>query len=140
MDKDKIFQLFVDNKEIDDDKTKSEIRDFMNGPFAKIGMFVKLIQNHQVFHIKLEKFLKKEQPNYNVESTKEASEFTVYNRAWGYIKDIDISDEEDLNAIVNFESKVLLKVLSGSISFFETYEEYEKCAHLYKIQKAIKEI
>lgn len=140
MDKDKIFQLFVDNKEIDDDKTKSEIRDFMNGPFAKIGMFVKLIQNHHVFHQKLEKFLKKEQPNYNVESTKEASEFTVYNRAWGYIKDINISDKEDLNAIVNFESKVLFKVLSSSISFFETYEEYEKCAHLHKIQKTIKEI
>ena len=96
IDKDKIFQLFVDGKEINDDKTKSEIRDFMNGPFAKIGMFVKLIQNHEVFHRKLEKFLKKEQPNYNVESTKEASEFTVYNRAWSYIKNISINDEDDL--------------------------------------------
>ena len=57
IDKDKIFKLFVEGKEIDDDKTKSEIRDFMNGPFAKIGMFVKLIQNHEVFHRKLEKFL-----------------------------------------------------------------------------------
>ena len=57
IDKDKIFQLFVDGKEINDEKTKSEIKDFMNGPFAKIGMFVKLIQNHQVFHQKLEKFL-----------------------------------------------------------------------------------
>ena len=54
IDKDKIFQLFVDGKEINDDKTKSEIRDFMNGPFAKIGMFVKLIQNHKIFHQKLE--------------------------------------------------------------------------------------
>ncbi len=140
IDKDKIFQLFVDGKEIDDDKTKSEIRDFMNGPFAKIGMFVKLIQNHEVFHRKLEKFLKKEQPNYNVESTKEASEFTVYNRAWSYIKNISTNDEDDLNAIINFEPKVLLKVLTSSISFFESYEEYEKCAHLYKIQKIVKEI
>ena len=47
--KDKIFKLFVEGKEITDEKTKSEIKDFMNGPFAKIGMFVKLIQNHQVF-------------------------------------------------------------------------------------------
>ena len=140
IDKDKIFQLFVDGKEINDDKTKSEIRDFMNGPFAKIGMFVKLIQNHEVFHRKLEKFLKKEQPNYNVESTKEASEFTVYNRAWSYIKNISINDEDDLNAIINFEPKVLLKVLTSSIGFFESYEEYEKCAHLYKIQKIVKEI
>ena len=140
IDKDKIFQLFVDGKEIKDDKTKSEIRDFMNGPFAKIGMFVKLIQNHEVFHRKLEKFLKKEQPNYNVESTKEASEFTVYNRAWSYIKNISINDEDDLNAIINFEPKALLKVLVSSINFFEGYEEYEKCAHLYKIQKIVKEI
>ena len=140
IDKDKIFKLFVDGKEISEDKTKEEIKDFMNGPYAKIGMFVKLIQNHEVFHKKLEKFLKKEQPNYNVESTKEASEFTVYNRAWGYINNINIEDKEDLDAIVNFEHKVLLKILSSSISFFEIYEEYEKCAHLYKIQKVIKEI
>ena len=140
IDKDKIFKLFVDGKEISGDKTKDEIKDFMNGPYAKIGMFVKLIQNHEVFHKKLEKFLKKEQPNYNVESTKEASEFTVYNRAWGYIKNINVEDKEDLNAIINFEHKTLLKILYSSITFFEIYEEYEKCAHLYKIQKAIKEI
>lgn len=140
IDKDKIFKLFVDGKEISGDKTKDEIKDFMNGPYAKIGMFVKLIQNHEVFHKKLEKFLKKEQPNYNVESTKEASEFTVYNRAWGYIKNINVEDKEDLDAIINFEHKTLLKILSSSISFFEIYEEYEKCAHLYKIQKVIKEI
>ena len=88
IDKDKIFQLFIDGKAITDEKTNDEIKDFMNGPFAKIGMFVKLIQNHGVFHKKLEKFLKKEQPDYNVESTKEASEFTVYHRAWSYIKNI----------------------------------------------------
>jgi|TARA_R110000765_G_scaffold74883_2_gene146821 hypothetical protein len=140
IDKDKIFKLFVNGKEISGDKTEDEIKDFMNGPYAKIGMFVKLIQNHEVFHKKLEKFLKKEQPNYNVESTKEASEFTVYNRAWSYIKDIDISSKEDLNAIINFEHKALLKVLSSSITFFEVYEEYEKCAHLHKIQKTVKEI
>jgi hypothetical protein len=140
IDKDKIFKLFVNGKEISGDKTEDEIKDFMNGPYAKIGMFVKLIQNHEVFHKKLEKFLKKEQPNYNVESTKEASEFTVYNRAWSYIKDIDINSKEDLNAIINFEHKALLKVLSSSITFFEVYEEYEKCAHLHKIQKTVKEI
>ncbi|MDB0070789.1 hypothetical protein N9E82_00290 [bacterium] len=140
IDKDKIFKLFVNGKEVSGDKTENEIKDFMNGPYAKIGMFVKLIQNHEVFHKKLEKFLKKEQPNYNVESTKEASEFTVYNRAWSYIKNIDINSEEDLNAIINFEHKALLKVLSSSITFFEVYEEYEKCAHLHEIQKTVKEI
>ena len=111
IDKDKIFQLFVDGKEISDEKTKSEIKEFMNGPFAKIGMFVKLIQNHKVFHQKLEKFLKKEQPNYNVESTKEASEFTVYNRAWTYIKNISLDNHDDINAIINFDNKIFSQLL-----------------------------
>jgi hypothetical protein len=140
IDKDKIFKLFVDGKEIDGDKTKEEIKDFMNGPYAKIGMFVKLIQNHEVFHKKLEKFLKQEQPDYNVESTKEASEFTVYNRAWSYIKQIDIDNSDHLNAIINFDPKVFYKILGGAINFFESYEEYEKCAHLHKINKLVKEI
>jgi|TARA_R110000751_G_scaffold240654_2_gene341257 hypothetical protein len=140
IDKDKIFKLFVDGKEIDGDKTKEEIKDFMNGPYAKIGMFVKLIQNHEVFHKKLEKFLKQEQPDYNVESTKEASEFTVYNRAWNYIKQIDIDNSDHLNAIINFDPKVFYKTLEGAVNFFESYEEYEKCAHLHKIKELVKEI
>ncbi len=140
IDKDKIFKLFVDGKEISGDKTKEEIKDFMNGPYAKIGMFVKLIQNHEVFHKKLEKFLKQEQPDYNVESTKEASEFTVYNRAWNYIKQIDIDNSDHLNAIINFDPKVFYKTLEGAVNFFESYEEYEKCAHLHKIKELVKEI
>jgi len=140
IDKDKIFSLFIDGKEIKDQKTKDEIKQFMNGPFAKIGMFVKLIQNHQVFHKKLEKFLKKEQPNYNVESTKEASEFTVYNRAWNYINKINLDDHDDVNAIINFDPQLFFEALNTSINYFEQHEEYEKCAHLFNIQEVVKRI
>ena len=140
IDKDKIFKLFVDGKEISGDKTKDEIKDFMNGPYAKIGMFVKLIQNHEIFHKKLEKFLKQEQPDYNVESTKEASEYTVYYRAWSYIKQIDIDNSDHINAIINFDPKVFYNILDKSVNFFEMYEEYEKCAHLHKIKELVKEI
>jgi hypothetical protein len=140
IDKDKIFKLFVDGKEINGGKTEEEIKDFMNGPYAKIGMFVKLIQNHEIFHKKLEKFLKQEQPDYNVESTKEASEFTVYYRAWSYIKQIDINNSDHINAIINFDPKVFYKILNSAVKFFENYEEYEKCAHIYKIKELVKEI
>tara|TARA_B110000902_G_scaffold87417_1_gene103861 strand:+ start:277 stop:702 length:426 start_codon:yes stop_codon:yes gene_type:complete len=140
IDKDKIFKLFVDGKDINGDKTNEEIQEFMNGPYAKIGMFVKLIQNHEVFHKKLEKFLKQEQPDYNVESTKEASEYTVYHRAWSYIKSIDIDNSDHINAIVNFDPKIFYKTLDGAVNFFEGYEEYEKCARLHKIKEIVKKI
>ena len=139
IDKDKIFKLFVDGKEVSGDKTNEEIQEFMNGPYAKIGMFVKLIQNHEIFHKKLEKFLKQEKPNYNVESTKEASEYTVYYRAWNYIKNVDISKDDDINAIINFNPLAFNRTLDSSLKFFEQYEEYEKCAHIYRIKETLKE-
>jgi|TARA_B100000780_G_C21021863_1_gene409571 hypothetical protein len=138
--KDKIFQLFVDGKKINEDQTKAEIKDFMDGPYAKIGMFVKLIQNHQVFHQKLEKFLKRESPDYDVESTKEASEYTVYNRAWSYIKQVDLEKPGHIDAILNFDPKVLFDVLDTTVKYFEASEDYTKCAHLFSIQQIAKEI
>jgi len=140
IDKDKIFKLFVDGKEMSVDKTEDEIKEFMDGPYAKIGMFVKLIQNHKIFHQKLEKFLKQEQPNYNIESTKEASEFTIYNRAWDYIKQIDIKNNGDTDAIINFDPKIFYNILNDAIKYFEALEEYKKCAHLFGIQNIVKKI
>ena len=140
IDKDKIFKLFVDGKEMSVDKTEDEIKEFMDGPYAKIGMFVKLIQNHKIFHQKLEKFLKQEQPNYNIESTKEASEFTIYNRAWDYIKQIDIKNSGDTDAIINFDPKTFYSILNDAIKYFEALEEYKKCAHLFGIQNIVKKI
>ena len=140
IDKDKIFKLFVDGKEMSVDKTEDEIKEFMDGPIAKIGMFVKLIQNHKIFHQKLEKFLKQEQPNYNIESTKEASEFTIYNRAWDYIKQIDIKNNGDTDAIINFDPKTFYNILNDAIKYFEALEEYKKCAHLFGIQNIVKKI
>jgi len=138
IDKNKIFKLFVDGEEINDAQTKEEIKNFMEGPYAKIGMFVKLIQNHHVFHLKLSKFLKREQPDYNVESTKEASEYTVYSRAWSYIKQIDTNNNDDIEAIISFDEALLYNTLKGAVEYFEVLEDYKKCAHLFKIQNLIK--
>jgi hypothetical protein len=138
IDKNKIFQLFVDGQEVDDN-TRGEIKTFMEGPYAKIGMFVKLIQNHHVFHLKLEKFLKKESPDYNIESTKTASEFTIYSRAWSYIEKVDIEEQEHFDAILNFDPDVLHTVLEGAIRYFEEMEHFLKCAHLFNIQNILKE-
>ena len=54
--KNKIFDLFSNTPENKvEEKKHVSIDDFMNSPFAKIGMFSKLIINHNVFHQKLEK-------------------------------------------------------------------------------------
>jgi hypothetical protein len=136
--KDRIFNLFDEGKK-DIEEVKVSLNDFLHSPYAKIGMFTKLILNHFTFHEKLQKFLEKEEPTYNVESTKEASSFVVFNRAWHYIKQINIDDKETVFSILDFNPKLLNKAIESAIIFFEEYEEYEKCAHLFKIQQILKE-
>jgi hypothetical protein len=141
IDKNKLFHLFDDTS---DQETVSEVRtslnDFIKSPFAKIGMFTKLILNHFVFHQKLQKFLEKEEPTYNVESTREAADYTIFNRSWSYIKQIDVDDPDHIEAMLNFNPKIFNKALQNALWYFEAQEEYEKCAHLHKIQKLVKEI
>jgi hypothetical protein len=141
IDKDSIFNLFEDNTSQEEViATRKSLDDFIKSPFAKIGMFTKLILNHFVFHQKLQKFLKKEEPSYNSESTREAADFTIFNRSWHYIKNIDIENPEHIDAILNFNPKIFNKALQSSIMYFEACEQYERCAHLLNIQQIVKRL
>jgi len=136
--KDKIFELFEGENEISPQELSSTTLDeMMKHPYAKIGMFTKLIINHFVFHQKLQKFFEKEGAQFDIEKTKEASEFTVYNRAWSYIKQVNVEDEYHIKAIEEFEPITFNKALQNSIWYFEDREEYEKCAHILKIKKIV---
>lgn len=136
MNKDKIFELFEGENEIKE-MSSLNMEELMKTPYAKIGMFVKLITNHFVFHQKLKKFFEKEGTQFDIEKTKEASEFTVYNRAWSYVKQINLEDKYHIKAIQEFEPITFNKALQNSIWYFEDREEYEKCAHLFKIKKIV---
>ena len=141
MNKDKIFNLFNDSPEAKNDETfqKKALAIFNNSPYHKLGMFTKLIVNHFIFHSKLEKFLKKEEPNYNAESTREASEFVVFNRAFNYLNQINPLDKKVTYAVLDFDNKILNQTLESALQYFQDTEEYEKCAHIFKFQKILKE-
>jgi len=135
--KDKIFELFDDETIIE--KDNKDLASFNASPYHKLGMFTKLIVNHFVFHHKLEKFLQKEQPSYNSESTREASSFVVFNRAWNYLKQVNIEDKNHQRAVLDFNPKILNKTLESALLYFQDSEEYRKCAHIFKIQQIIRE-
>ena len=105
----------------------------------KIGMFAKLILNHKAFHVKLDKFLKSEEPSYNIEPTKESSEYIVYNRAWFYLDQVDLDKKEDIFALLDFNNDVLNNALENALIYFEGGEEYLKCAHIFRIQQVLRE-
>ena len=138
IDKNRIFQLFG-NPENDKNPAVNELinakEDFLKSPTAKLGMFTKMIYNHDVFHQKLKKFFAREKAPFNANEAKEASAFAVYNRAWSYIKDVNIDDDEHQDALWEFNSKPLFKALNQAISYFESTEEYERCAFLVKVKE-----
>ena len=139
--KDRIFNLFSTTPEVKEKEEKRiSIEEFIESPYAKIGMFTKLILNHYVFQEKLKKFLKTEEPAYSIENTKEAANYTVFNKAWEYIREIDIENKDHINALIGFNPIVFNKALTSAIVYFQDGEEYEKCAHIFKIQEIIKEI
>ena len=140
MNKDRIFSLFSDSSsdvKITEEQ-KRQIIALNSSPYNKLGMFTKLILNHFVFHDKLQKFLQKEEPSYDVESTKEASNFVVFNRAFSYIRQINPEEQAVIDAVLNFNDKLLDKSLNSALSYFEEFEEYEKCAHLFKFKEILK--
>lgn len=143
MDPNNIFNLFDDENTSKvaepTKKLEDKLKEFKDSPTVKIGMFTKLILNHHIFHSKLEKFLKQEEPAYDVKSTKESSEFVVYNRAWFYLNQVDINQKEDIFAILDFNPNTLNNALESALLYFEDKEEYLKCAHIFKIQQISKE-
>jgi hypothetical protein len=131
--KDNIFSLFQNEDTIE------VYENFMDNPYVKIGMFNKIIKNNTVFNIKFKKFLDSVDPNYDKEYIDSSSRFITFNRAFFYIKDINVENQQHIDALKCHDFEGLILNLDSSISFFEKGEEYEKCNHLFKIKKLVDE-
>jgi hypothetical protein len=131
--KDNIFSLFQNEDTIE------VYENFMDNPYVKIGMFSKIIKNNTIFNIKFKKFLDSVDPNYDKDYIDSSSKFITFNRAFFYIKDINVENQQHIDALKCYDFEDLILNLNTSISFFEEREEYEKCSHLFKIKKLIEE-
>ena len=86
-----IFGLFTSDDELDMGGD-TVFFDFKNTPVYWIGMYKKLILNHVNFNKKITKFFKEANKELDIQDVKEAGEFVTYNRAWSYIKDINMDN------------------------------------------------
>ena len=138
---DKIFNLF-NGDEPESLREKAQqvdiALDYKNHPLFWVGMFKKLIQNHQLFNDQLLKFFDKLDEGLSVVDVDQAGEFVVFNRAYDYIQKVDPNNlvcQEALYRFVDIHLKVALEL---SINYFQEMEEYEKCAHLKKNLEFVK--
>ncbi len=68
----------------------------------------------------------------------EAGEHMAFFRGWSFIEDVNLELEVWQDCLKIQDSELLGEALKMSIKFFESIEEYEKCALLTKIQKFLK--
>jgi hypothetical protein len=136
---DNIFNLFGPDDNFDGVDNGNTYMDFKNTPTYWVGMYKKLILNHINFNKKIMKFFQKSDKDLDLNDVKEAGEFVTYNRAWSYIKKIDISNKDHIKGIKIYSDEYLDTSLKLGISFFIETEQYERCAHLQKILDSLSE-
>lgn len=110
---------------------------FREHPLVKIGMFKKIISNYRNTGDEFLETFKKLDNSLNLKEVKRAGDFIMNNRAWEYIKWIDISKEFYLNTLISVSTVELKDNLEYSINYYESVEEYEKCAFLLGIKEKV---
>ena len=132
----KIFGLF-NNEEPESLREKAEMTDtllnYKEHPLFWVGMFKKLIHNHKTFEHKILDFFSNMDEELDLYDVEQAGEFVVYNRAWFWISKINPQDRKHQESIIHYTDEFLETYLKFTISYFQEFEEYEKCAHLKKI-------
>jgi hypothetical protein len=133
---DNIFSLFgfpdKDNDELK--KLEADLDVFKETPHFKLGMFHKLIMNGSLFSKQVIKFFAKADPGLDVKGIDQAGEYMMFTRAWFWIEQVQIRKKEWKEALKQYASEEFAISIKLSINYFESTEEYEKCAHLKKIQ------
>jgi hypothetical protein len=133
---DNIFSLFgfPDKDDEERKKLEAELDVFKETPHFKLGMFHKLIMNGSLFSKQVVKFFAKSDPELDVKGIDMAGEYMMYTRAWYWIEQVKLRKKEWKEALKQYASEEFVISIKLSINYFEGTEEYEKCAHLKKIQ------
>ena len=112
-------------------KMEEEIEMWKDTPRYKVGMFFKLVTNGSKLRRQIINMFEDDK-RVNVE---DAGEFIMYNRAWFWLQDFNINDNEWVEALSYYDNDQLSQSLTQSIQYFEEMEEYEKCNNYSIIKK-----
>ena len=133
-----IFGLFSHDNEDLSDGVKITYDDLKKSPMYYVGMYKKLILNHINFNKKVLTFFSKSNQEFDIKDIKDAGEYVTYNRAYGFIKSVNLEKETHIQALKFYSDEYLSTALNLGINYFTETEEYEKCAFLFKLDKVVK--
>jgi hypothetical protein len=131
-----IFAMFgfPDKGNNENKKIEEELEIFKETPHFKLSMFFKLIMNGSVFKDQILKFFSKADPELDIKGVDEAGKYMMYTRAYFWIQECNIRKKEWKIALKHNANEEFVCAVKLCMHYFESIEEYEKCAVLKKIQ------
>ena len=103
--------------------------------FLSLLLIVKitpLILNYNAYHKQLLSFFDKSDEDIDVGGIEEASKKMLHERAFSYLKKIDLKDDYHLEILRDQSSSQLKEAINKTIKYNEENEEYERCAFFKK--------
>lgn len=142
MDINKIFSLFnkdsdLSNLSLKDKAITADVMiSYKEHPLFWVGMFKKLIYNHESFNDKIINDFKRTNKNLDIkyDELERTGDFVVYNGALNWLSKIDLNNPNHQDALLFYNDVTLIGYIIDSIEYFQENEEYEKCAVLKNIQ------
>ena len=130
----KIFDLFDQSSTSSPSMEEAEqLFDLKDTPVFWLGMFKKIVISNNSLYFQLNSILPDDI------DVKTLTNNVIYNRSWSFIEKIDISETTHIDALKLLADNTFIKCFDLAISYYESNEEYEKCAHLKKIQDKARE-
>lgn len=138
IDPNKIFQAFDSPNPIIDANFALQ-NDLTSQPEYLIGMYMKIINNSQSGDKILFNILKKIDKSIKIEELEMAGEYFIFNKAYSYLEKLDLKSKKIASTIKKINHSIQLNTtLDMGINYFESCEEYMKCAHILKVKNLLK--
>ena len=135
-----LFNLFNNDYNDPQNDESSLLVDFSEHPLYWISGYNKVISNHKFFTKYTAKMFKEVDPELDLEEIEKVGEQLMFDKAWNYIKHIKIDNPFHVDCLKTKKSDEFIDNLIMTIKFYESLEEYEKCAHLKNIENKLKEL
>jgi len=133
MDIERIFELFNSNPNLEEIAISHD-------ELSCLKMFIKINQNSEAMLMKIAMFFKMAEPDMDLEEIVNVGENLKHTRAYYWIELFSEFDGVDWEYISKYvEMEELVGWLYMHIEYWESIEEYEKCAVIKKVLDKCKE-
>jgi len=135
MDTKKLFDLF-DKQPLEG--IEAELNSYHESFRFKIEMFIKIVIFGEQWKKSVVTLFEKSNKELDINDIDSAGEFMLYTRAWYWIEQFDLENEDCIKALNELNDTSLLASIARSIKYFESTEEFERCSYLVKVKNVLK--